>query len=86
MAEVRIGGYDLGERRDSGVGENLVDWQVHAVGVGDAYGESGRGQRLTARGEDVVMHAERLRGCQDLSPDRDEGGLDGVPWLDPSCR
>ena len=84
--EVRIGGDDLGQLCDRGAGEDLVNRQVHAVDVSEADDEFGRGQRMTARGEDVVVHADRLLRGQDVAPDPDECGLDRVPGLDPLGR
>src|ERR1022692_1038929 len=85
-AEVRIGGDDLGPLCDRGAGEDVVNRQVHAVGVSDADDEYGRGQRVTARGEEVVVHADRLLRGEDVAPDPDECGLDRVPGLDPLDR
>lgn len=69
---------DLGECRDRWRGDDAVDVQVHGVNVGDFGSETDRGQRSAAEPEQVVVHSDRLRRFEQVSPDSDHDCLDRV--------
>jgi hypothetical protein len=75
---IQVSRDDLGEGRDRWRVDDAVDVQLHGVDVGDLGSEADRGQRSAAEPEQVVVHADRLRRFEQVSPDSGHGCLDRV--------